>query len=123
MAIGSDGCFQEGIKFLSNEQQFRAARPYAVRRLGQGDVGWVRLNTSGNDGHFATADTVASGWELIPSPESQAAPVRTRRYSEHRSKGGREVSVTGEPTSQGDIDQRHQSASNQGLSLSQAQLD
>jgi hypothetical protein len=33
------------------------------------------------------------------------------------------VSVTGEPTSQGNIDQRHQSAGNQGLGLCQAQFE
>ena len=31
--------------------------------------------------------------------------------------------MTGEPTSQGDIDQRHQSAGNQGLSLCQAHFE
>src|SRR5215467_8997233 len=66
---------------------------------------------------------MASGSELIPTPDSKTSPVCTRRQSVPRSKGSREVSVTREPTSQGDIDQRHQSAGNQGSSLCQAHFE
>src|SRR5215467_1295511 len=79
-------------------------------------------STACNDGS-SLRQCYASRLRLIPALDSQAAPVCTRRESEPRSKGGREVSVTGEPTSQSDIDQRHQSASNQSLSLLQSHFE
>src|SRR5215469_6884771 len=119
MAIERSGCFQERIKFLSNEQEFSEA---AVRLCACDFWGCHRVRPAMTD-TAVKSNTMASGQELIASPDSQPASVCSRRQSEPRSKGGREVSMTGEPTSQGDIDQRHQSVSNQRLSLCQAQFE
>ena len=76
MAIGSSKCFQEGIKFLSNEQQFVLDVPrwlfsYAPAIIG-GVIEYIRQRR-----HFATAKYYGARAVV----DSLARAQRPRRYA------------------------------------------
>jgi len=60
MAIGSSRCFQEGIKFLSDEQQFVLDIPRRLFAYVHATLG-VPQSTSNNNGHSLRPITMASG--------------------------------------------------------------
>src|SRR5262244_931047 len=79
MALGKSGCFQERIKFLSGEQQFVLDVPRRLFTYALCDVGWWYRVLPTTTGTRYKRNTMASEPEMIPSPDSQAPPVCTRR--------------------------------------------